>query len=134
MTTAGSLLHELASLVGAAHVVTDPHALAPHLVEPRKLYAGAALALVRPGSTAEVAAVLRRCHETGTPVVTQGGNTGLVGGQTPFEHGRAVLLSLTRLDAIRDCDAVSDVITAEAGVVLARVQAAAEAVGRLFPL
>lgn len=130
----GALLPALAAIVGAAHVVTDPHALAPHLVEPRKLYAGAALAMVRPGSTAEVAAILRGCHATGTPVVTQGGNTGLVGGQTPFEHGREIILSLTRLDAVRACDPASDAITVEAGVTLARVQAEAEAVGRLFPL
>jgi FAD/FMN-containing dehydrogenase len=129
-----SLLDTLAASVGAGHVLVDADRIAGHLVEPRKLFQGATLAVVRPGSTAEVAAVLRACHAAGTPVVTQGGNTGLVGGQVPFEHGREIVLSLARLDRVREVDPTSNVMVAEAGVTLARVQAEAEAAGRLFPL
>ena len=128
------ILEGMAAIVGAGSVVTDPDVLASSLVEPRGLYRGMALALVRPGSTAEVAAVLALCHGTRTPVVPQGGNTGLVGGQIPFEHGREVILSLARLDRVREVDATSNVMVAEAGVTLARVQEAADAVDRLFPL
>ncbi len=127
-------LDRLRAICGASHVVTDPDLLAGHLSEPRGLYRGATAALVRPGTTAEVAAVLAWCHQTGTAVVPQGGNTGLVGGQIPFEHGREILLSLSRLDRVRDIDPVADVLTVEAGVTLARVQDAADAAGRLFPL
>lgn len=129
-----ALLEGLAAAVGASHVVTDPVMVAPYLVEPRKLYFGDARAVVRPGTTAEVAAVLQLCQATGTAVVTQGGNTGLVGGQTPFEHGREIVLSLARLDRLRACDPATNVLTVEAGMTLARVQAEAEAVDRLFPL
>nr|WP_207620257.1 FAD-binding oxidoreductase [Oharaeibacter diazotrophicus] len=108
--------------------------VAPYLVEWRGLYRGAARAVVRPGSTAEVAAVVALAREAGVALVPQGGNTGLVGGQIPFEHGREIVLSLKRLDRIREVDPASDLIVAEAGVTLAAVQAAAEAADRLFPL
>ena len=134
MPDRSDLLADLAAIVGARHVVVDADVMAPHLVEPRGLYAGAAVAVVRPGTTAEVAAVLALCHRTRTPVVPQGGNTGLVGGQVPFEHGREIVLSLARLDRIRDVDATSNVMVAEAGVTLARVQEEADRVDRLFPL
>ena len=78
----------LSSIVGAAHVVTDADVIAGHLVEPRGLYHGEALALVRPGSTAEVARVVALCATARVPIVPQGGNTGLVGGQTPDERRR----------------------------------------------
>ena len=129
-----SLLETLSGLVGARHVLVEPDLVAGHLVEPRKLFRGAALAVVRPGGTAEVAAVLAACHAAAVPVVTQGGNTGLVGGQTPFEHGREIVLSLARLDKVREVDATSNVMVAEAGVTLARVQDEASRADRLFPL
>ena len=129
-----AVLDRLASITGPQHVLTDPDLTGAHLVEPRGLYRGAALAVIRPGSTAEVAAILAVCHATASPVVAQGGNTGLVGGQVPFEHGREIVLSLRRLDRVREVDATSNVITVEAGVTLARVQAEAEGVDRLFPL
>jgi FAD/FMN-containing dehydrogenase len=126
--TSQPLLPRLAGIVGPRHVVTDPDIMAPHLREWRNLYTGSAQALVRPGSTAEVAAVLRLAHETGTPVVPQGGNTGGVGGQVPDPSGRAILLSLARLDKVRDIQPLSNLMVVEAGVVLQAVQAAAEAV------
>jgi D-lactate dehydrogenase (cytochrome) len=88
--------------------------------------------LLRPGSVGEVAAILKLTNETGTPLVPQGGNTGLVGGQIPLDG--ELLLSLTRLDKIREVDPASNTMTCEAGVVLAKPQAAAADVDRLFPL
>jgi FAD/FMN-containing dehydrogenase len=127
-------LSELAAIVGAAHVVTDPQMLASHLVEPRGLYQGRALALVRPGATDEIARLLAYCNERRIPIVPQGGNTGLVGGQTPDESGREIILSLQRMNKVREVDADSNTMIVEAGVTLAAAQAAAEQVDRLFPL
>ena len=89
---------------------------------------------MRPASTEEVAAIIRVCAETGTPVVPQGGNTGLVGGSAPDPGGGEILLNLSRMNRIRQVDAANDTITVEAGCVLATVQAAAAGVDRLFPL
>ena len=88
--------------------------------------------LLRPGSVGEVQAILKLANETKTPLVPQGGNTGLVGGQIPFDG--ELILSLTRLDRIREVDPASNTMTCEAGVVLAKAQDAAAAVDRLFPL
>jgi len=127
-------LDGLARIVGAAHVLTDPQTLASYLVEPRGLYHGRALALVRPASTAEIAAVLAFCNDARIPVVPQGGNTGLVGGQTPDESGDEIILSLQRMNKVREVDAEGNAMIVEAGVTLAAAQAAAEAADRLFPL
>jgi FAD/FMN-containing dehydrogenase len=128
------VLPRLATIVGPAHVITDPEVMAPNLREWRDLYTGSALCMVRPGSTAEVSAILRLAHESGTPVVPQGGNTGGVGGQIPDKSGRAILLSLTRMNRIRELEPMSNLMTAEAGVVLQTAQEAAVAADRLFPL
>ena len=127
-------LEALARIVGAGHALTDPDLVAGALVEPRGLYRGKALALVRPGSTAEVAEVLAFCSAARIGVVPQGGNTGLVGGQTPDESGDQVILSTQRLRAIRAIDPHADVMICEAGVTLAEAQAAALEADRLFPL
>ena len=127
-------LEALARIVGAGHALTDPERIAGALVEPRGLYRGKALALVRPGSTAEVAKVLAYCNEWGIGITPQGGNTGLVGGQTPDETGDDIILSTQRLRAIREIDAHADVMICEAGVTLAEAQAAALEADRLFPL
>jgi D-lactate dehydrogenase (cytochrome) len=119
-------------IVGANHAVTEPTEQEAYLVEDRGLYRGHTPVVLRPGSVDEVASILRLANETGTPIVPQGGNTGLVGGQVP--HSGEVLLSLNRLDRIRDVDATSNTITCEAGVILAKVQDAAAHVDRLFPL
>jgi FAD/FMN-containing dehydrogenase len=128
------LLPKLASIVGPKHVITDPDVMAPHLREWRNLYTGQAQALVRPGSSEEVAAILRLANETATPVVPQSGNTGGVGGQVPDQSGRAILLSLARLDKVRDVQPLSNMMTVEAGVVLQRVQQEAAEVDRFFPM
>jgi D-lactate dehydrogenase (cytochrome) len=128
-------LHDrIAAAVGAKGLVAEPADMAPYLSEPRGLYTGRAQCLVRPANTAEVAEVVRLCAESGTPVVPQGGNTGLVGGGTPFEDGQAVLLNLGRMNKIRAVDAANNTITVEAGCILRQVQDAAAAVDRLFPL
>jgi FAD/FMN-containing dehydrogenase len=120
------------AIVGAKHAITDPAEQASYLVEDRGLYRGHTPVVLRPGSVSEVAAILRLATETATPIVPQGGNTGLVGGQVP--HSGEILLSLNRLDRIREVDATSNTITCEAGVILAKVQDAAAHVDRLFPL
>lgn len=110
----------------------DQAEIAPHLEEWRGRYDGHTRLLLKPSSTEQVAAILAICHETGTAIVPQGGNTGLVGGQIPL-HGE-VLLSLKRLNRIRSLDAQGMNLTVEAGVTLAAVQAAADDAGLLFPL
>ena len=127
------ILERFARIVGEKYAIRDEAAMAPHLSEPRELYRGRAAAVLKPSSTEEVAAILKLANESGTPVVPQGGNTGLVGGQIPFDQ-RAVVLSTVRLDKIREIDLATNSLTAEAGVVLARAQEAAAAQGRLFPL
>ncbi len=126
------LLPRFAAIVGERYAITDPAALAPFLVEGRGIYHGTTSMMLRPGSVAEVSAILKLANETRTALVPQGGNTGLVGGQIPF-HGE-IILSLTRLDKIREVDANSNAMTCEAGVVLQKAQEAAAAVDRLYPL
>jgi len=129
---APDLLARFIALVGQKYAVTDPAEQEKYLVEGRNLYRGTSPAILRPGSVAEVAAILRLASETGTPIVPQGGNTGLVGGQIP--RGGELVLALTRLDRIREVDATSNTMTCEAGVVLVKAQQAASEADRLFPL
>ena len=124
----------LQNIVGSRHVLTDPELFAGALVEPRKLYRGQALALVRPGSTKEVADVAAFCNEARIGMVPQGGNTGLVGGQTPDLSGNEIIISTQRLRAIRDVDVDGNVMICESGVTLGEAQAAGLAADRLFPL
>jgi FAD/FMN-containing dehydrogenase len=124
----------LAAIVGERNVLLDPAQMDTYLVEPRDLFKDRALCVVLPGSTAEVAAVVAFCAETGTKIVPQGGNTGLVGGQTPSERGDEIILSLRRMDRLREVDPSSNTLTVEAGMTLAKVRAEAEKVDRLFPL
>jgi FAD/FMN-containing dehydrogenase len=106
----------------------------PYLTEPRRRWHGRAAMVLRPRSTPEVAAILAIAHETGTAIVPQSGNTGLVGGQIASESGHEVVLVLDRMTAIRDIDTLNDTMTVEAGVTLKAVQEQAAAVDRLFPL
>ena len=131
------LLENLRQLCGASHVLTHdtPGAdLSAWEQDWRKRHRGRALAVVRPGSTAEVAAVVRACAEAGTPIVPQGGNTGLVVGSVPDDSGMQVVLSLTRLNAVRAMDPDNLTLTVEAGCVLQHLQQVAEQAGFLFPL
>jgi FAD/FMN-containing dehydrogenase len=126
------LLPRFAAIVGEKYAVTDAATLEPYLIEGRDLYHGRTSMLLRPGSVAEVAAILKLANETKTPLVPQGGNTGLVGGQIPLDG--ELLLSLTRLDKIREVDPSSNTMTCEAGVVLQNAQDTAATADRLFPL
>ena len=128
------LLAEFRALLGPAGVLTDPADIAPALSDWRSLYQGQAMAVLRPASTEEVAACVRICAQAGVPIVPQGGNTSMVGGATPSEDGRSVVLSLARLNRIRAIDPVDMTMTAEAGVVLKTAQDAAAEAGCLFPL
>jgi FAD/FMN-containing dehydrogenase len=130
-TTPPQLIDALAYRLGAAHVLTDTSDIAPYLVEERGLYRGAALTVVRPRDAAEVAFVVSECARAGVAVVAQSGNTGLTGGGVPYG---GVVLSLARLDRVREVDPVNATITVEAGCILKNVQEAASAVDCLFPL
>jgi FAD/FMN-containing dehydrogenase len=129
-----SVLARFAGIVGPAHVVTQAAEMQPYLVEWRGYYQGRSPAVLKPGSAREIAAILRVANETGTPIVPQGGNTGLVGGQIPDESGREFIVSLERLDRIRAVHPQAGTMVAEAGVVLERVQQAASEADMLFPL
>ena len=128
-----SLIDALRDAVGGGHVLTDGD-LSSYVVDWRKRYAGQALAVVRPASTAEVAAVVKACAAHGAGLVAQGGNTGLVGASVPDASGTQVLMSLTRLNRVRAIDAQNLTLTADAGCVLHNVQQAAADAGLLFPL
>lgn len=125
------LYAKIANRLGPKGVVTDADALAPYLVEWRGRFRGNTPLLALPASTQEVADIVRLCAEAGVSITTQGGNTGLVGGQIPDGE---VLLSLKRMNAIRAIDADNDSLVAEAGVVLNTVQETARDANRLFPL
>src|SRR5947209_7374515 len=125
-------LARLKTIVGDQGYSDDPAELAPHLVEWRGTWHGQTPLLLKPQSTAEVSAILSLCSETRTPVVPQGGNTGLVGGQIPL--GGEILLHLGRMNRIRRVDARAMSAIAEAGVVLADLQRAADVAGAYFPL
>ncbi|QRJ65734.1 FAD-binding oxidoreductase [Azospira restricta] len=127
------LIDRLRAAVGAANVLTGDD-MAPHLVDWRGRYRGAARCVVRPGGVAEVAAIVRACAAAGAPIVPQGGNTGLCGAATPDAGGDAVVLILARMNRVRSIDPENNTLTAEAGCVLATLRQAAADAGRLFPL
>ncbi len=124
----------LVEVVGPSHAIMEPSDQVPYLREWRDRYIGTTPVVLRPGSTEEVARILAICNEARVGVVPQAGNTGLVGGQIPFEDGRDVVLSVGRLNRVRHADPSGQSLIVEAGVTLANVQKAAEDAGRLFPL
>ncbi len=128
------VMERFAAVVGAGNVLTEPADMEPYLHEWRDRYVGRAACVLRPGSEEEVAALLKIAGEAEVAVVPQGGNTGLVGGQIPFEEGNEVVLSLDCMNRILRVDPEDDSITLEAGVILADAQRAAAEAGRLFPL
>ena len=128
------ILARFAAIVGADFAITDPADQAPYLTEWRDLYTGRTPMVLRPKSTAEVAAIMQLAHEARVAVVPQGGNTGLVGGQIPFEAGTEIVLSLSRMNRIRHVEPGGTHMVVEAGVTLLAAQEAAKRVGRLFPL
>lgn len=129
---APELIEQFRKIVGERHAITDANDIAPYVTEERNLFHGRSPLVLRPGSTAEVSAICKLASAHNIALVPQGGNTGLVGGQTP--HNGEVVVSLRRLDKIREVDTASNTMTCEAGVVLQVAQAKASDVDRLFPL
>lgn len=128
------LLPALRDALGEAGLITDTERMQSYLSDWRNAYRGQAAAVLRPGTTEEVAAAVRLCAQAGVALVPQGGNTGLCGGSIPDASGAQMVLSLTRLKRIREVDVANATITVEAGVILQQLQDAAAEVGRLFPL
>ncbi len=128
------LIERLSHLVGDGGLVLDAGGQAPYVRDWLGKWQGSTPVVVRPRNATEVSAVMRLCHQTRTPVVPQGGNTGMSGGATPDGSGAQVILSLNRMKRIREVDPVNNTLCADAGVLLAEVQAAARDVGRFFPL
>jgi FAD/FMN-containing dehydrogenase len=128
------LLDKFAAIVGPQYALRDAEAIAPYLIEPRDKFGGRTSLVLRPGSVAEVAAIVKLANATRTPVVPQAGNTGLVGGQSPSSEGNEIIVSVARLNAVRAVDPDNNTMTVDAGVILADAQAAAADADRLFPL
>jgi FAD/FMN-containing dehydrogenase len=133
------LTEQLRQLIGAAHVFTEPHEVAPFVEDWRGRYRGEVLAVVTPATTQEVAGVVQACAHAGVRIVPQGGHTSMVGGATPvgtrLDAGTApVVLALRRMNRIREVDAVGNTLIAEAGCVLQTLQETADAHGRLYPV
>ncbi|WP_339028022.1 FAD-binding oxidoreductase [Bradyrhizobium symbiodeficiens] len=129
---APELIDQFRRIVGERHAITDATDIEPYVTEERNLFHGRSPLVLRPGSTAEVSEICKLASAHRIALVPQGGNTGLVGGQTP--HNGEVVVSLRRLDKIREVDTASNTMTCEAGVVLQIAQAKASDVDRLFPL
>jgi FAD/FMN-containing dehydrogenase len=129
-----SILHAIRAIVGDRGILTEAFDTAPYSEDWRRLYKGCTAAVVRPGSTEEVAAVVRLCAESATPIVPQGGNTSMVGGAVPHEDGSELVLSTARLNRIRDLDSADMTLTIEAGVTLKAAQMVAAEAGCLLPL
>jgi FAD/FMN-containing dehydrogenase len=128
------LVRDLEGLLGPGGVIAEDRAMAPYLIDWRKLYAGHAVGVARPRNTQEVASVVRLAGAAGIAIVPQSGNTGLVGGSVPLPGGRSLVLSLERMTRIRAVDPANYTMTVEAGCILQHVQQAADAADRLFPL
>ena len=136
MATVESSVVDIESLRAAVdgHLLVDGHDVAPFLVDYRRRWTGRAIGVAEPRTVAEVQAAVRWCAKHGVPIVAQGGNTGLSGGSVPDASGRALLLSLRRLDRVRAIDASSQTLTVDAGVTLQRAQEVAGEAGLLLPL
>lgn len=128
------LVERFIEIVGVANALTSPEDLASRNVENRGLYKGSSPLLLKPASVEEVSAIMKLASETGTAIVPQTGNTGLVGGQTPRSNSQDVIISLERMSTIRDIDPIANVIVADAGCILEDIHTAAEKVNRIFPL
>jgi FAD/FMN-containing dehydrogenase len=128
-----SRLNRFVKLVGEKNAIRDASDMAPYLREQRELYRGKAALVLKPANADEVAAILKLADKTRTPVVPQGGNTGLVGGQTPFDKS-AIVVSTARMNKIREVDANANTMTVESGVILQNAQESAAKHDRLFPL
>jgi FAD/FMN-containing dehydrogenase len=129
-----AVLDRFVEIVGEHHALRAETDIKPFVAERRGLYPGLSPLVLRPGSVDEVSRILKLATETKTAIVPQGGNTGLVGGGVPDGSGRQIVLSLSRLNRIREVDPLSNTITVDAGVILQTLHDAAEKVERMFPL
>ncbi len=134
MVRSNKFFEQLWDIVGDAGLITDHADMASYLTDWRGNYTGAALTVVRPASTAEVAEVVKLCAETKTPIVPQGGNTGLVGGGIPDASGNAIILSLRRMNRIREIDLANGAMVVDAGCILQTIQETAREHQQFFPL
>ncbi|MFP6664465.1 MAG: FAD-binding oxidoreductase [Deltaproteobacteria bacterium] len=134
MSLDAGALARIRELVGPRGWLDDPEAMEPHLREWRGLWQGQTPAIVRPESTAQMAEVVTICADAGIPMVPQAGNTSLCGGSVPAAEGGELVLSVERLDRVREVDALDDSMVVEAGLLLADAQRTAAEVDRLFPL
>lgn len=132
--TPNSFLDALAAIAGTSNVLATDRDTAPYTTDWRKQFSGAAVCVVRPANSAQVSAIVRLCADAGIAIVPQGGNTGLCGGSVPTGKRLEMVLSLSRMNRIRELDALNNTITVEAGCVLADVQLAAARADRLFAL
>lgn len=129
-----NVIEAFADIVGAHNALTDPADILPHIREPRDRFHGMSSLVLKPANAREVSDILKLASDTGTPVIPQGGNTGLVGGQVPSEPGGEIVICLSRLNRIRAIDDRSNTMVAEAGVVLEAARKAAANANRLFAL
>ena len=127
-------LNRLSAAVGPQGIFTAPAELEPYVNDWRGIYQGGAAAVVRPANAEQVAAIVKICAETRTPIVPQGGNTGMCGATVPDPKQNPVVVALGRMNRIRDVDGLNNTMTVEAGCVLANIQQAAADADRLFPL
>src|ERR1700751_5727208 len=114
LNTQKELIAALRARLGERGVLTDPADTAPYCEDWRRLYKGRTAAVLRPATTAEVAEAVRLCAERGVPVVPQGGNTSMVGGAAVSEDGSQIILSLSRMNTVREIDTVEMTIALEA--------------------
>ncbi len=136
-TTAPSqeLLQQFANIVGEKYAIAPgDDAMSPYLKEWRDKYQGKAALVLRPNATQQVSEIMKLAFGAGIAIVPQGGNTGVVGGQIPFDSGHEIILSLGRMDKVRSIEPASNAITVDSGVTLEQVQKQAAAADRLFPL
>ena len=129
-----SLIDQFSAIVGEENAIRDPQEMDPYLRELRNLFVGKASVVLRPGSTQEVSDIMKLAHKTGTAVVPQGGNTGLVGAQIPHTSGKEIILQLGRMNKVRSIDPLNNSLTVDSGMILQNIQQLADEHDRLFPL
>jgi FAD/FMN-containing dehydrogenase len=127
-------LDKCISIIGAKNVISDPITMQPYLEDWNGRFKGLALAVLKPSTTEEVSRLIALCASHHVPIVPQGGNTSFCGGGIPDQAGNSIILSLNRMNKIREIDVENNTITVDAGVILSNVQVAAAECDRLFPL
>ena len=129
-----AILDGLRAIVGDRGLIADDQGMEPFVRDWRGTLIGTAAVVVRPGTTEEVSKVVKLCHDNGIAIVPQGGNTGLMGGATPYPTHAGIVLSLGRMNRVIEVDTVGYTMTVEAGCILQTLQETAAANDRFFPL